>query len=70
MTRVAERIWMIFAGVFLATAAVLLWRNDLTAAFVTATLGVAAWFLSFRSQVRARNRAEEEAEPIDEGDEE
>jgi len=66
----AERIWMVFAGIFLAAAAVFLWRNNLTAAFVTATLGVAAWFLSFRSQVRAKNSAAEEAEQIDEADEE
>lgn len=64
----AERIWMIFAGLFLAAAAILLWRKNLSAAFVTATLGVAAWFISFRSQVRGKNAAAEEDE-IDEGDE-
>jgi len=65
----AGRVWIIVAGAFLIAAAVFLWLNNLTAAFVTATLGVAAWFLSYRSQVRAKISAEAEAEPI-EADEE
>lgn len=59
------------AGLFLGAAAVLLLLNNLSAAFVTATLGVAAWFLSYRSQVRAKVTAEPEAEEtLDETNEE
>ena len=54
----AERVFSILSGLFLLSAAVLLWWNNLTAAFVTATLGIAAWFLSFRAQTRARVAAE------------
>jgi hypothetical protein len=54
----AERVFTIIAGLFLLTAAVLILWNNLTAAFVTATLGVVAWFLSFRAQARARVTAE------------
>jgi hypothetical protein len=54
----AERVFTILSGLFLFSAAVLLWWNNLTAAFVTATLGIVAWFLSFRAQMRARVAAE------------
>ena len=57
-----ERVFTIIAGLFLLTAAVMLWWNNLTAAFVTATLGIAAWFLSFRAQTRARVAAESPVE--------
>ena len=53
-----ERVFTIIAGVLLLTAATMLWSNNLTAAFVTATLGIVAWFLSFRAQTRARVAAE------------
>jgi predicted membrane protein len=49
-----ERAWIIVAGVLLVVAAVFFWRNNVSAAFVTATLGAAAWFLSYRAQMRAK----------------
>jgi hypothetical protein len=52
------RVFTIIAGIFLLAAAVLLLWNNLTAAFVTATLGTVAWFLGFRAQTRARTAAE------------
>ncbi|HVS82916.1 MAG TPA: hypothetical protein VHE60_14400 [Pyrinomonadaceae bacterium] len=54
-----ERIWIIVAGLFVVAAAVFLWRNNLSAAFVSAALGAVAWFLSYRSQLRARIAAAE-----------
>lgn len=57
-----ERVFTIMAGLFLVAAAVLLWRNNLTAAFVTATVGIVAWFLSFRAQTRAKMAAESPVE--------
>ena len=65
----AERVWTVVAGLCLLAAAVFLWRNNLSAAFVSATLGVVAWFLSYRAQVRARMATEAEPEPIEETDE-
>ena len=62
-------MFTIVAGLCLLAAAVLLWRNNLTAAFVSATLGVVAWFFSFRAQTRARVAAEspvEEDEDLEE----
>ncbi|MEK6334784.1 MAG: hypothetical protein AABM67_07540 [Acidobacteriota bacterium] len=57
----AERIWIIVSALLAITAAVFLWRNNLSAAFVTGALGACAWFLSYRSQLRAKIAAEEEA---------
>jgi len=57
-----ERVFTIIAGLFLLAAALLLWWNNLTAAFVTATLGIVAWFLSLRAQTRARVAAESPTE--------
>ena len=49
-----ERIWIILAAVLVIVAAAFLWRNNMPAAFVTATLGAVAWFLSNRAQIRAK----------------
>jgi hypothetical protein len=55
----AERIWIIVSALLALTAGVFLWRNNLSAAFVTGALGACAWFLSYRSQLRAKIAAEE-----------
>ena len=62
------RVWMLLAGLLLIVAAVLLWRNNLSTAFVTAALGACAWFLSHRTQLRATTESQEE-EPDEEWDE-
>jgi hypothetical protein len=49
-----ERLWIILSGVLLVVAAVFLWRNNLSAAFVTAALGACAWFLSYRVELRKK----------------
>jgi uncharacterized membrane protein YdjX (TVP38/TMEM64 family) len=49
-----ERVWIILAGMLLVLAAVFLWWNNLSAAFVTAALGACAWFLSYRTQLRKK----------------
>ncbi len=49
-----ERIWIIVAAIMVIVAAAFLWRNNMSAAFVTATLGAVAWFLSYRAQIRAK----------------
>lgn len=69
-----ERTWTIVAALFALAAGVLLWRNNLPAAFVTATLGAVAWFLSYRVQLRTKITAAEEVsndqESYEESDEE
>jgi len=49
-----ERMFTILSGLLLLAALILLWRNNLSVAFVIATLGVVSWFLSYRAQLRAR----------------
>jgi F0F1-type ATP synthase assembly protein I len=56
----AERIWIILSVLLAVAAGVCLWRNNLSAAFVTAALGACAWFLSYRAQLRAKSVAAEE----------
>ena len=62
----SERVWMILASLLLLAAAVFLWRGDLSATFVIGTLGAVAWFLSYRSQLRAKIPIEEEPDLVDE----
>jgi hypothetical protein len=69
-----ERIWLIASSLLMIAAAGFLWRNNLSAAFVSAALGAVAWFLSYRSKLRARVAASErdsaEQETPEESDEE
>lgn len=68
----SERIWIMLAVVMVAVAGAFLWRNNVSAAFVTATLGAVAWFLSYRVQMHAKLGATEEdpgEQEIDEVDE-
>lgn len=65
-----ERVWIIVAGLFVIVAAVFLWRNNLSAGFVTAALGAVAWFLSYRSQLRTKAASEPDSgEPQTSGEE-
>lgn len=58
-TGTMERIWIILAAIMVIVAAAFLWRNNVSAAFVTGTLGAVAWFLSYRAQISARLAASE-----------
>jgi len=55
-----ERIWILLAGILVIVAAVFLWRNNFSAAFVSAAMGACAWFLSYRTQLRSRHSATED----------
>lgn len=46
-----ERAWIIASILCLLVAAVLLLRDNQSAAFVVATLGAVAWFLSYRAKL-------------------
>jgi hypothetical protein len=53
-----KQFWTIVAGVCIVAAGVALWRWHTDAAFIIATLGVLAWFLNYRVQMKeaaARN---------------
>ena len=55
-----ERIWTIISGLGIVVAAIFLWRDDMAAAFVSATLGVVAWFLGLRERLRKTIDAKDE----------
>jgi hypothetical protein len=44
--------WMIVAGVCIVTAAVFMLLRDFNTAFVVAALGMVAWFLNYRAQMK------------------
>lgn len=61
---------MIVAAVAILVAGVFLWRRDFDRAFVIAALGMMAWFLNYRAQMKEitaaadleeKNRYEKEA---------
>ena len=43
---------MIVAGVAIVVAGVFVWRRDFNTAFVIAALGMVAWFLNYRAQMK------------------
>ena len=44
---------MILAGICIVAAAIFLLRGELNTAFVIAALGIVAWFLNYRIQMKA-----------------
>ena len=51
-TRV-KLFWMILSGICILAAAFFLLRGELNTAFVIATLGIVAWFLNYRIQLKS-----------------
>lgn len=43
---------MVLAGIGIVIAAFFLWRRDFDKAFVMAALGMVAWFLNYRAQMK------------------
>lgn len=61
--------WLIVAGGCVAIAAVFLLRGDFDMAFVVAAVGMVAWFLNYRMQVKAALAAKDsDQEESDSGD--
>jgi hypothetical protein len=63
----AGRVWSLAAILCLTVAAVFLWLNHLSTAFVMAALGVVSWFIGYRNQLR-KNIIPAETETDDEED--
>jgi hypothetical protein len=55
-----ERIWTIVSGLGIIIAAIFLLRDNISVAFVVATLGVVAWFLGLRERLRKTIVAKDE----------
>jgi hypothetical protein len=65
-----KTLWMVLAGVAIVVAGIFLWQRDFEKAFVAGALGMVAWFLNYRAQMKEvvaaadleeSNRYEEEA---------
>ena len=48
-----ERAWMLVSVLGMVAAAIPFFRDYQNAAFVVATLGAVAWFLSYRTKLRS-----------------
>jgi Flp pilus assembly protein TadB len=57
---VVERLWLAAAAAFLIAAALMLLRSHTDAAFVTAALGVCAWFLNVRDRLKREHRLQKQ----------
>jgi len=67
-----KTFWMIVAGVCIVVAAVFLLLGSMDAAFVVAVVGLIAWFLNHRMQMKsalAKQDAEEEKKEEENSDE-
>ena len=47
-----KHFWMAVAVACLSFAAMALWRQNVDAAFVSATIGALAWFLNYRARMK------------------
>ena len=47
-----KSVWLIIAGFCITVAAVFLLRRDFNTAFVIAAIGMIAWFLNYRIQMK------------------
>ncbi len=61
--------WMILAGACILVAAVFMMRRELNTAFVIAVLGLVAWFLNYRAQMREIVAAADRERGYDDDDE-
>ncbi len=61
--------WLAVACLLLLAAIFFLWRGLTDATFVAAALGVVAWFLNVRAQLRRKFPVEEEDEEAEEDEE-
>ena len=57
------RLWMIASGTLLVLAAFFVWRNNFSAAFVTAALGACAWFLRYRAELKKNFDDDDDSNP-------
>jgi len=62
-----KHFWLSISAVCVVAAGIALWREDVNAAFVIATVGVLAWFLRYRSEIRSELKKSENEAPSKHG---
>ena len=60
-----KRVWIIVAAALAVAAVILFIRQDYDKAFISAALGAVAWFLSYRAQLRAIVKENDQAEELE-----
>lgn len=60
-------VWMILASLLAVAAVLLFLRHNYDQAFVCAALGVVAWFLRYRAQLKEMVRADSFTDESDRG---
>ena len=56
-----KNFWMVLSGAGILVAGIFLWRLELDRAFIAAALGLVAWFLNYRVQMKAITDAADKA---------
>lgn len=63
--------WLALSGICIVVAGVFIWLGDVVSAFVVAVIGILAWFLNYRIQMKevaAAANLEDEKRYRDEAD--
>jgi hypothetical protein len=64
-----KTFWIVVSGLCGVTAVVfVVWNDDYEKAFIAATLGAVAWFLSYRTQLKRAQLATDETDEDEEED--
>lgn len=62
-----KHFWMVLSGAGILIAAIFMWRREFDRAFVAAALGLVAWFLNYRAQMRAITAVADERNETNDG---
>ena len=65
-----KSFWMALSGVGIVIAGIFLWRREFDRAFIAAALGMVAWFLNYRAQMKAITDAADRFNETNNGDDE
>lgn len=65
-----KSFWMALSGVGILIAGIFLWRREFDRAFIAAALGMVAWFLNYRAQLKAITDAADRVNDTNNGDDE
>ncbi len=65
-----KTFWMVLAGIGILVAGIFIWRREMDRAFIAAALGMVAWFLNYRAQMKEITTAADQVDETNMGDDE
>lgn len=65
-----KSLWMVLAGIGIVVAGFFIWRREMDRAFIAAALGLVAWFLNYRAQMKEITTAADQVNEANMGDDE